>query len=229
MTQRTSELAEDGSMRRRFMRHSAALPCRAWAGTRLQFSRPLRLGETAWRATTQTVKTVPSNKGGPDHVLTVMHHEVRTNEGLVLTEDEDWIHCSPCTGAPKPVQMLAPADHFWEQIIYPNEVLLFRYSALTFNSHRIHYDRRFATELKGHRGLVVQPTLVATLQLELLRKNLPGAQIRTLEFREVQPLFDTAPFAVCARLENDGTTVRLWAKNAQGGLAVSGTAAISYA
>ena len=224
--QRASELGEDGQSRSALLRPHAALPRPVWGGVRLRFVHPLRVGDTAWRAN-RVLQVARPVDGAPDQLVTVLRHEVRTGARLVLTEDEDWVTRSGSASAARQVQMLAPVDHVWQQEIYPNEVLLFRYSALTFNSHRVHYDRRFA-ELEDHCGLVVQAQLIATLMLELVRRNLPSARIGSFSCRATQPLFDTASFAVCGRPESDGNTVRLWAKNAIGGLAMSGTATLSY-
>jgi 3-methylfumaryl-CoA hydratase len=103
-------------------------------------------------------------------------------------------------------------------------VLLFRYSALTFNGHRIHYDRRFATDEHGYPGLVVHGPLLATLLADLLRRELPKANVLTFSFRAIRALFDTAPFMVCGRPDDGGRTVRLWAQEVGGALAVEATA-----
>jgi 3-methylfumaryl-CoA hydratase len=110
-------------------------------------------------------------------------------------------------------------------MIHPNDVLLFRYSALTFNGHRIHYDRRYATEVEGYPGLVVHGPLIATLLIDLIRLHLPGAIVERFAFRAVSPLFDTGEFSVCAKVDEAG--VRLWAKNAAGALAMTATAVTS--
>ena len=115
-------------------------------------------------------------------------------------------------------------DAAWERVIRPDDVLLFRYSALTFNAHRIHYDRRYATEVGGYPGLVVHGPLIATLLLDLVRRNLPDAKIGWFAFRAVSPLFDTAPFAACGKPENDGKNQLLWARDATGQLATSAEA-----
>jgi 3-methylfumaryl-CoA hydratase len=107
-------------------------------------------------------------------------------------------------------------------------VVLFRYSALTFNGHRIHYDRRYATEVEGYPGLVVHGPLIATLLVELVRSNLPGAVVTRFEFRAVSPIFDTGAFSVCGKPEDDGKTIRLWATNSAGALAMSAAAKITY-
>jgi 3-methylfumaryl-CoA hydratase len=103
-------------------------------------------------------------------------------------------------------------------------VLLFRYSALTFNAHRIHYDYRYATGVEGYPGLVVHGPLIATMLLDLLRRNMPEANVARFSFRAISPLFDTAPFRVCGKPEKDGKTVSLWARNEAGGLATAATA-----
>ena len=105
-------------------------------------------------------------------------------------------------------------------------MLLFRYSALTFNGHRIHYDRRYVTEVEGYPGLIVHGPLIATLLLDLLRHELPEANVARYEFRALRPLFDLHPFFVCGQPEDDGTTVKLWARDHQGHLAMAATAVL---
>jgi 3-methylfumaryl-CoA hydratase len=106
-------------------------------------------------------------------------------------------------------------------------VLLFRYSALTFNGHRIHYDRRYVTTVEGYPGLVVHGPLQATLLLDLVRRELPAATVARFEFRALRPLFDTAPFAVCGRLQ--GGDASLWVQDADGMLAMEATATFATA
>jgi 3-methylfumaryl-CoA hydratase len=106
----------------------------------------------------------------------------------------------------------------------PDDVLLFRYSALTFNSHRIHYDRRYVTEVEGYPGLVVHGPLLATLLVDLLRRQRPGVALRRFEFRALAPLFDIAPFDVCGRPEDERGAIALWAQAADGTLAMRATA-----
>jgi 3-methylfumaryl-CoA hydratase len=106
-------------------------------------------------------------------------------------------------------------------------VLLFRYSALTFNGHRIHYDRRYATEVEGYPGLIVHGPLIATLLVDLLRRNIPGAVIAAFGFRATKPLYDTAPFHVCGQPQDDGRTVKLWARDTEGHLAMDMTVSLA--
>jgi 3-methylfumaryl-CoA hydratase len=114
----------------------------------------------------------------------------------------------------------------WERTIHPDDVLLFRYSALTFNGHRIHYDRRYAREVEGYPGLVVHGPLIATLLTDLLRRSLARAHVARFAFRAICPLFDTAPFVVCGQPHEDQKSVRLWAKNQEGELAMDATATL---
>jgi len=104
----------------------------------------------------------------------------------------------------------------------PDDVLLFRYSALTFNAHRIHYDRRYATEVEGYPGLVVHGPLSQRCLMDLLRRNQPTANVERFSFRAVSPLFDIAPFVVCGK--PDGNKIQLWAKGSDGNLAMSAEA-----
>ena len=102
-------------------------------------------------------------------------------------------------------------------------MLLFRYSALTFNGHRIHYDRPYAMNEEGYPGLIVHGPLIATLLLELLRHENPGAEVASYTFRAVRPTFDTHPFSVCGAPQADGK-VRLWAQDHEGFLTMDATA-----
>src|SRR4029079_9731610 len=109
----------------------------------------------------------------------------------------------------------------------PDDVLLFRYSALTFNGHRIHYDRRYVTEVEGYPGLVVHGPLIATLLVDLLRDHMPDATLARYEFRAIRPLFDIHPFTVCGAPQDDGATIRLWAQDHDGFLAMEATAELA--
>ena len=214
---RQSELGRDGHPQRGGFLPPVPLPRRMWAGSRFEFLRPLRIGETIRRVS--RIVDIKSKEGrtGP-LVFVVVRHEI----GDAIVEEHDIVYRGEGGASQDPPR--AADDAAWERTIRPDDVLLFRYSALTFNGHRIHYDRRYATEVEGYPGLVVHGPLLATLMLDLLRRNLPEAAVRRFSFRAVSPLFDTAPFSVCGRPE--GGVVKLWAKNAAGGLAMEATAII---
>ena len=112
----------------------------------------------------------------------------------------------------------APADATWSREIVPDPVLLFRYSALTFNGHRIHYDRNYASAVEGYPGLVVHGPLIATLLVDLARRERPEARIARFGFKAVRPSFDLHPLRLCGRPSPDGRGARLWAQDHQGWL-----------
>jgi 3-methylfumaryl-CoA hydratase len=220
---RHSDLAPDGHAKRGGFLPPVPLAHRMWAGGRFEFFRSLRIGEHFRRTSRIADVTLKQGRSGPLVFVTV-RHEIGNEPGIALVEEQDIVYRDaasvyPASPAPPPA---APDGQEWEREIRPGDVLLFRYSALTFNSHRIHYDRRFATSVEGYPGLVVHGPLIATLLLDLLRSNLPEANIAKFSFRAVSPLFDTATFRICGKPEGD--TVRLWAKNENGGLAMDATA-----
>ena len=149
-----------------------------WAGGRFEFRSPIRVGDEIVR--TSTIDNVTSKVGrtGPLVFVTV-RHEVRSNGATdpALVEFHDIVYRaerSPDEVEPPPTP--APTGAPWQREIVPDDVLLFRYSALTFNGHRIHYDRRYVTEVEGYPGLIVHGPLLATLLLDLVRRNAPDAR-----------------------------------------------------
>ncbi|WP_237482460.1 hypothetical protein [Lichenibacterium dinghuense] len=106
----------------------------------------------------------------------------------------------------------------------PDDVLLFRYSALTFNGHRIHYDRRYVTEIEGYPGLIVHGPLLATLLARLAQASMPGSEMTAFAFRAVGTVFDLAPFQVCCRRGEGDGELRLWVEGGDGSLAMQANA-----
>jgi 3-methylfumaryl-CoA hydratase len=222
-----SEIGPDGHPKRGGFLPPVPLPRRMWAGSRLEFHHPLRVGETVSRVSRIADVEHKEGRAGP-LVFVLVRHEISNPQGLALIEEHDIVYReNPKPGDPTPKPQAAPTEHAWERTIHPDDVLLFRYSALTFNGHRIHYDRRYVTEVEGYPGLVVHGPLIATLLLDLLRRKLPDASVARFAFRAVGPLFDIAPFSVCGTPERDGKTVKLWARNADGALAMDATATLA--
>ncbi len=221
---RQSEVGADGHARRGGFLPPVPLPRRMWAGSRIRWHRPLTIGATATR--NSRIVSVTSKRGrSGDLVFVVVRHEISVPSGLALTEEHDIVYRGPDAAPPKTgtrAEGTAPAAT-WVRRIVPDAVLLFRYSALTFNSHRIHYDRRYATEVEGYPGLVVHGPLLATLLLDLWRRERPGAELSEFEFRALRPLFDIEPFDVCGRIDEDGR-MALWAKGSDGAAAMRATA-----
>ncbi|HSF49111.1 MAG TPA: MaoC family dehydratase N-terminal domain-containing protein [Burkholderiales bacterium] len=224
---RQSEIGPDGHPKRGGFLPPVPLPRRMWAGSRLEFPRPLRVGDAISRNSRIVDVSLKEGRAGP-LVFVLVRHEISDPQGSAWTEEHDIVYRdNPNPGEPAPKPKAAPAEHAWERTIHPDDVFLFRYSALTFNGHRIHYDRRYVTEIEGYPGLVVHGPLIATLLLDLLRRKLPDATVARFAFRAVSPLFDIAPFSVCGKPEGDGKTVKLWAKNAEGALAMEATATLT--
>ena len=223
---RLTEAGPDGHPARGSFLPPVPLPRRMWAGSRVDFHRPLRVGATLSRSSRVIGITSKEGRAGP-LVFVVVRHEILDQQGVAITEEHDIVYRrNPQPGDPAPGPHPAPGKATWVREIAPDPVLLFRYSALTFNSHRIHYDRRYAMEVEGYPGLVVHGPLLATLLLDLVRRNLPQAVVLRFVFRAVSPLFDDAPFTVCGKPADDGKTVRLWASNAQDGVAMDASATL---
>ncbi len=224
---RHSEIGSDGHARRGGFLPPVPLPRRMFAGGRLQFHRPLRVGDSISRSS--SIVDVSHKEGRTGAlVFVVVRHEIRNGEGVALIEEQDIVYRDQ-SGAGDTVQtsQRSSSAATWRREMYPDAVLLFRYSALTFNGHRIHYDRRYATEVEGYPGLVVHGPLIATLLLDLVRRSLPDATLARFAFRSVKPLFDIAPFSLCGRVEQDDKTIRLWAADTEGNLAMDATATLA--
>jgi 3-methylfumaryl-CoA hydratase len=224
---RQSDLGVDGHARLGGFLPPVPLPRRMYAGGSITVHRPLLVGEAISRDSRIADVSCKEGRSGP-LVFVKVRHDISDREGLLLAEEHDIVYRdAPRPGESAPPIVAAPSGAQWSREIRPDEALLFRYSALTFNGHRIHYDRRFATEEEGYPGLVVHGPLIATLLVDLLRRNLPAAQVSTFSFRAVRPLFDTASFLVCGRQADAGGTVRLWAQEMGGALALEATAALA--
>jgi 3-methylfumaryl-CoA hydratase len=223
---RQSEIGPDGHPRRGGFLPPVPLPRRMWAASQLEFVRPLRVGEAIHK--TSRIADVSHKEGRTGSLVFVrVRHEISDDAGLAVVEEQEIVYRdNPKPGDLVPAAQPAPGDHEWSRKIRPSDVLLFRYSALTFNGHRIHYDRRYVTEVEGYPGLVVHGPLIATLLLELLRRELPDERISRFAFRAVKPLYDIAPFFACGRRNEDGKTIALWAKDNEGHLAMQASATL---
>lgn len=219
---RQSELGPDGHARRGGFLPPVPLERRMWAGSRLEFHRALRIGETARRVSTIRSVTVKEGRSGPLVFVTV-RHEIAGEAGPAITDEHDIVYRDAkgaAVAAPEP----APAGEAWSREVKPDPVLLFRYSALTHNGHRIHYDHPYAAAVEGYPGLVVHGPLVATLLLDLLRRQRPGADIAAYAFRARRPLLDIHPFTLCGVADEGARRARLWTRDAEGALTMDATA-----
>ncbi len=221
-----SDAGPDGHPKRGGFLPPVPLPRRMWAGSRMAFFRPLRVGDAIRRESRIADVSVKEGRSGILVFVTV-RHEITTGAERLLVDEHDIVYRDLQKPAGGPAPKMAPNDHAWMREIRPTPVLLFRYSALTFNSHRIHYDFPYVTGVEGYPGLVVHGPLLATLLLDLLLRQRPDARVTRFDFRAVSPLFDNAPFAVCGRPDGASGNIALWAKGSDGRLAMDATATIA--
>ena len=223
---RAGELGPDGHAKLGGFLPPVPLPRRMWAGSRFEFLSTLRVGDAAERVSTIEDVQVKQGRSGPLVFVTV-RHEVFTNGSTApaLREWHDIVYrAARQPGDAEPTAPPAPQEAQFVREWVPDEVLLFRYSALTFNGHRIHYDRRYVTEVEGYPGLVVHGPLIATLLLDLLHHEWPGAALTSFRFKALRPTFDGRPMRVCGRREGDA--VHLWAQDHEGGLTMDASATL---
>ena len=228
---RQSEIGSDGHARRGGFLPPVPLPRRMWAGGRLRWEagNPLRVGQQVQRIS--TIRSVKHKTGRSGELLFVLvEHRFSNQDGLALVEEHDIVYRAAAqAGDPASTPQKPPLDgqQTWSRTIVPDDVLLFRYSALTFNGHRIHYDRQYVTQVEGYPGLIVHGPLIATLLLDLLRRQLRGARVVAFEFRALRPTFDLHPFSVHGKPREDGRTIDLWAQDHEGLLTMQATATVA--
>jgi 3-methylfumaryl-CoA hydratase len=214
----TSALGPDGHPQRGGFLPPVPLPRRMWAGGSLVFRSEARIGSTLTRTSRVADVAVKEGRTGPLCFVTVEH--VLSCDGAVLVEERQDIVYREVVGAAAPPAPAAPAGHHRRTVV-ASVPLLFRYSALTFNGHRIHYDRRYATEVEGYEGLVVHGPLQATL-LYQFATALRGAPPGRFKYRGLSPLFDGTDFLLHA--DDLGSDMRLWTARDRGPVAMSADA-----
>jgi len=217
----TADLRPDGSPRDPGVIPVMPLPRRMFAGERVRFHRPLRIGEAVRRET--ELADISMKSGGTGTlVFATVTSRVFGPEGLALEDERrtvfrEEVQVGERNQAPR--REPAPADVPWRRRVTPDPVLLFRFSALTFNSHRIHYDRRWAMEVEGYPGLVVHGPLTTTLLIDFARDQNPGRRIVAYATQARAPLFDTTPFELRGRPTARGC--ELWAVTPEGTVAMA--------
>ncbi|HOL64375.1 MAG TPA: MaoC family dehydratase N-terminal domain-containing protein [Accumulibacter sp.] len=223
---RQSEIGADGHAKRGGFLPPVPLPRRMWAASQFEFHQPLRIGDTVTRISTIDDISEKNGRSGTLVFVKVRHELRRAGESeLALREFHDIVYRDlAAPGVTPPPPRPTHADPVWRTRWLPDDVLLFRYSALTFNGHRIHYDRRYVTDVEGYPGLVVHGPLLATLLLDLLRHRRPEVELTHFEFRALRPTFDGQPFFVNGTPQPDGNSVHLWAEDHQGWLTMDATA-----
>jgi 3-methylfumaryl-CoA hydratase len=189
----------------------------------------LRVGDAVAR--TSTIEDVTDKTGRTGRLVFVkVRHELRANGATepALVEHHDIVYReAQQPGDVPPPPQPAPTGAPWQRELVPDDVLLFRYSALTFNGHRIHYDRRYVTQVEGYPGLIVHGPLIATLLMDLLRREMPDANVKTFEFRAIRPTYHINPFSVHGQPSADGKSVRLWGRDHEGWLTMDATVGLA--
>lgn len=224
------EIGPDGHARRGGFLPPVPLPRRMWAGGRLMWDidNPLRVGDPVHRISRIRSVTHKSGRSG-DLLFVLVRHEISNRHGLALTEEHDIVYrAAPQPGDPAPAPVATPAESAWQREFTPDDMLLFRYSALTFNGHRIHYDRRYVTEVEGYPGLVVHGPLIATLLADLVGRARPQARMRRFEFKALRPTFDGHPMQVHGAPSADGRAVSLWSKDHEGWMTMQASAQLEH-
>jgi 3-methylfumaryl-CoA hydratase len=215
-----SQIGADGHPLRGGFLPPVPLPRRMWAGGRLQWQQnnPLRVGDAAQkRSRIVSVKHKAGRSG--DLLFVEVEHAFHNAQGLCLTETHDIVYrAAAMPGMAEVPPTKANSDSPWQRAFVPDPISLFRYSALTFNGHRIHYDRSYVTQEEGYPGLVVHGPLIATLLVDLVRRHQADARITAFQFRAVRPTFDLHPFRLNGRPSFDGRSVDLWACDTDGWL-----------
>ncbi len=219
-----SELGVDGHPKRGGFLPDVALPRRMWAGGRLTYCAPLSIGAQAEKHSEILKVTTKSGRAGQLVFVTVLH-KILADGKVCIQEEQDIVYReAPAADAPKPQPAPAPEGAEWSEVFAPDPVTLFRYSALTSNGHRIHYDKPYATQEEGYPNLVVHGPLIATLLQGFAGKCHSGATLETFDFRGMAPLFVDRPFHLEAKSGAEKGTLDVWARGPDGELAMSASA-----
>jgi 3-methylfumaryl-CoA hydratase len=217
--ERQALLATDGHSPRGGFLPPTALPRRMWAGGRVEFHRPIEIGAAIGRRS--TIEAVAAKRGASGELLFVtIRHQIRSGGALAVLEEQDLVFCSKSAAVPNRATQppAAEPDPDSRRAVSLGPVELFRFSALTFNAHRIHYDRDYARSVEGYRGLVVHGPYVAVLLLDHYLRACPQAPVARLSYRAQSPLFESERFELCSRATASGAS--LWARSAGDAIAM---------
>ncbi len=218
-----ADLSHDGHPKRGGFLPPVPLPRRMWAGGRIDFRQAVRVGEKISRESEVISVAAKSGHSG-DLVFVTVRHTVTSGDTVAIVEEHDIVYREAAApGSIAPAGKPAPQSATWRRSVETNEAVLFRYSALIFNAHRIHYDIDYCRSVEGYPGLIVHGPLQTTLLLDLCRRHDPRP-VRTLDYRATHPLFHQETFTVNGQPAADGLSAELWTANAAGCYAMRGTA-----
>ena len=214
-----SSLGTDGHPRRGTFLPPIDLPRRMWAGGRLQFLHPIGIGDDIERET--EILSVEEKDGRSGKLVVLkLRHLISNASGPCVDEQQDLVYCEiPKPDQPSRQRTAPPDDVDWKETFMPDAVVLFRFSALTFNNHRIHYDYPYVTQVEGYRGLVVHGPLTALLLLDAATRHATRTPI-SYEYRAIGPLFNDEPITLAGRTKE--TESEVWAIGPTGTVAMQG-------
>ncbi len=188
------------------------LPMRMYAGSRARFHRPLFIGDKA-RCVSELVSVKVKQGRSGKLAISTYRHTMSTAAGVATVDEWDMVDREEPKGEGdnRSSGQMAPSDPKWEKIVTPTSVMLFRFSAVTFNAHRIHYDHPYSTDVEGYPGLLLHGPFTATLLCDFARDNYPGATMTGFEMRAKLPLFSDRPLRIMGRPREGGKVCDLWA------------------
>ena len=223
--QPASELAADGHPKRGGFLPPVPLPRRMWAGGRIAFAASLRVGDQL-RRDSEIIGVEPKHGKSGSLVFVTVRHTVYAAGKLAVIEEHDIVYREAAKPTdPPPQAKAAPQSAQWRREIAPDPVLLFRFSALTFNGHRIHYDLDYVRNEERYPGLIVHGPMQTLLILDLCRRHL-DRPVRKLDYRALHPVFHTERMTISGNPSADGSKIDLWTANGAGNYAMTGTATV---
>ena len=231
-TTRQSDLDKNGHAKKGDFLPPVPFERRMWAGGRIRFVGPLHVGDAIRRRSEIMDVSLKDGKSGP-LVFVLVRHRISGPGGLAIEEEHDIVYRGNAPqdtdkntdkDAGEALSAQAPGKAVWRREITPDPVLLFRYSALIFNGHRIHYDRDYVTKEEGYPGLIVHGPLIATLLMDLVRRENPNARLARFGYRARGPIFDLGPFTVEGEPSPDSAQASLWAMDHKGRVAMTAAA-----
>lgn len=222
-----SQLSMDGHPIRGEFIPPISLPRRMWAAGKVAFHVPLRLGHRCVR--TSTIKSIDTKEGTTGRLVFVkITHRVESGGKLLIEEEQDIVYRSQESGVGSLAPAPTPESSNWVRDFIADEVMLFRYSALTFNSHRIHFDHDYARGTEGYSGLVVHGPLLATLLADLASEAAAERMVLNFSYRARAPVFAGEPVRLCGKPAGEPNRIELWAER-HGGVVMSASAVVGEA
>ncbi len=221
---RPAQMREDGQASGGGLAPPIPLPRRRIGGTRMTFHEPLRVGDEIQKVT--EIADLQVDDGPEGAMVTVIEKSsISTSRGLAVVEERDMVLLSEARAAAVPkASPTVPAEAKWTRVFEPRAPLLFRYSAIRFNSHRIHYDRDYCTKIEKLPGLVVQTSLICQLFIEMCRSEVPNHELNFFGFKTARQTYDTGNFTIAGTPSSDGREATLWSLDPNGNVSMTATA-----